>query len=82
MVSNRDRVSLAYQAGCHIHSREGSAHDPPTASSNPMKNLEQVAVDEGTGFGACLRDDGGVDQDQREDDHDDAGSPGDDIEAP
>jgi len=79
MVSSRDRVSLVYEPGCHIHSREG---DPPMVSSNPMKNLEEVAVDEGTGFGACLRDHGCVDQDQREDDHDDAGSPGDDIEAP
>ena len=42
--------------------------------------LEKVAVDEGAGFGSCLRDDRCVDQHQREDDHDDAGGPGDHVE--
>lgn len=45
-------------------------------------HLEKVAVDGGARFGAGLGNDGGVNQHQRENDHDDAGGPGDDVEAP
>lgn len=45
-------------------------------------HLEEVAVHEGASFGTGLRDNGSVDQHQRENDHDDAGGPGDYVEAP